>query len=70
MRPMPTRLVMMVKAMVLPMIIREASAVNIRVTTTALSGISQPGRTWKDLAPRNYIGVLETEWLTYDRNSE
>ena len=45
MRPMPTRLVIMVKAIVLLIIIREASAVNIRVTTTALSGISQPGRT-------------------------
>jgi len=36
---------MMKKAMVEPMMTKERRAVKIRVTTTALRGISQPGRT-------------------------
>ena len=35
----------MLKAMVEPIMTRERRAVKMRVTTTALRGMSQPGRT-------------------------
>jgi hypothetical protein len=44
-RPVSLREVMMLKAMGEPMMMRESKAVKVRVTVTALRGMSQPGRT-------------------------
>lgn len=54
-RPTPESEVMMSKAMVDPMIIRERRAVKMRVTITALSGISQPGCTFQSLVAHERI---------------
>jgi len=49
-RPTPDSEVMMLKAMVEPIMISERRVVKMRVTITALSGISQPGCTFQSLA--------------------
>ena len=46
-RPTPDSEVMMSKAIVEPIMIRERRVVKMRVTITALSGISQPGCTFQ-----------------------
>jgi hypothetical protein len=46
-RPTPDSEVMISKAIVEPMMIRERRAVKTRVTITALSGMSQPGCTFQ-----------------------
>jgi hypothetical protein len=48
-RPTPDSEVIMPKAIVDPIMIRERRAVKTRVTITALSGISQPGCTCQSL---------------------
>lgn len=48
-RPTPDSEVIMAKAVVDPMMIRERRMVKTSVTITALSGISQPGCTFQSL---------------------
>lgn len=58
-RPTPESEVMMLKAIVDPIMMRARRAVKMRVTMTALSGISQPGRTFQSLVTLQNI-VLTT----------